>query len=79
MQETCSCQSRQASARIPTAAQAQPQTLPPARPLQELRVSPQLLASHAIPVVKVVHNPREFVVVFPGAYRRWAGGQVDSL
>ncbi|KAL4425515.1 hypothetical protein ABPG75_009531 [Micractinium tetrahymenae] len=35
---------------------------------KELLVSPQLLASHAIPVVKVVHNPREFVVVFPGAY-----------
>ena len=50
-----------------------PLPLPPARPLQELLVSPQLLASHAIPVVKVVHNPREFVVVFPGAYHRWGG------
>ena len=39
-------------------------------PLQELLVSPQLLASHAIPVVKVVHHPREFVVVYPGAYHR---------
>lgn len=35
---------------------------------KELLVSPQLLATHAIPVVKVVHHPREFVVVFPGAY-----------
>lgn len=34
-------------------------------------MSPQLLASHAIPVVRVVHNPREFVVVYPGAYHRW--------
>ncbi len=40
-------------------------------PAQELLVSPQLLATHAIPVVKVVHHPREFVVVFPGAYHRW--------
>jgi jumonji domain-containing protein 2 len=35
---------------------------------KELLVSPQLLASHAIPVVRVVHHPREFVVVGPGAY-----------
>ena len=41
-------------------------------------MSPQLLASHAIPVVKVVHNPREFVVVFPGAYHRWAGGRAGG-
>ena len=51
-------------------------TTPPPHPhpQQELLVSPQLLASHAIPVVRVVHNPREFVVVFPGAYHRWVGG-----
>ena len=47
---------------------------PHPHPQQELLVSPQLLASHAIPVVRVVHNPREFVVVFPGAYHRWVGG-----
>lgn len=34
-------------------------------------MSPQLLASHAIPVVRVVHHPREFVVVGPGTYHRW--------
>ena len=37
-------------------------------PPQELLVSPALLAAHNIPVVKVVHNPGEWVVVYPGAY-----------
>eukprot|EP00887_Chlorella_sp_A99_P000860 scaffold5.g860.t1 len=35
---------------------------------KELLVSPALLAVHNIPVVRVVHRPREFVVVYPGAY-----------
>ena len=35
---------------------------------KEIMLSPALLAAHNIPVVKTVHNPREFVVVGPGAY-----------
>jgi jumonji domain-containing protein 2 len=35
---------------------------------QELLVSPQLLEKNAIPFVKVLQHPREFVVTFPGAY-----------
>jgi jumonji domain-containing protein 2 len=35
---------------------------------KEIMLSPALLAAHNIPVVRAVHNAREFVVVGPGAY-----------
>lgn len=35
---------------------------------KEILLSPALLAAHSIPLVKVVHRAREFVVVGPGAY-----------
>lgn len=35
---------------------------------KEILMSPALLAAHNIPLVKAVHNAREFVVVGPGAY-----------
>ncbi|GAB4816897.1 hypothetical protein N2152v2_003943 [Parachlorella kessleri] len=35
---------------------------------KELVVSPSLLQAHSIPVVRVVQQPGEFVVTYPGAY-----------
>lgn len=35
---------------------------------KEIMLSPALLAAHNIQCVRTVHNPREFVVVGPGAY-----------
>lgn len=37
-----------------------------AHTLQELLVSPQLLDQFMIPYVKLVHHPREFIIVAPG-------------
>ncbi|EFJ44031.1 Jumonji domain-containing protein [Volvox carteri f. nagariensis] len=35
---------------------------------KELIISPQLLDTHAIPYIKTVQHPREFIINFPGAY-----------
>lgn len=40
----------------------------PACHAQELLVSPQFLDQYQIPYIKLLQQPREFVVTYPGAY-----------
>ena len=48
-----------------------PVPFPPAPSPQELIISPALLDQFGIPYVKVLQNPREFVINYPGG---WVGG-----